>query len=59
MTSAARALLRLYIRISPISRGKRWLMENLGHFFWTATKQRVTLPGGGVMMLDINEHVQR
>ncbi len=57
--SAGRFLLKAYIKNSPIRRGKHWLMENLGRRVSTAKPQRVTLPGGAVMVLDIKEHVQR
>jgi FkbM family methyltransferase len=57
--SAIRDLLKAYIRKSPVNRGKRWLMESVGGLVSTSVPQRVTLPGGSAMLLNINEHVQR
>ncbi len=59
MKSAIRELLKTYIRKSPVRRGKRWLMESVGSLVSTSALQRVTLPGGSTMLLNINEHVQR
>jgi FkbM family methyltransferase len=54
-----RAGLRAYIRHSPLERGKTRLMEALAAACADREPQRVVLPGGALMDVDLREHVQR
>ncbi len=58
-TSFWRALVWLYVRRCPVTRGKRRLMEALAPRYATDELMPCSLPGGARLRADLREHVQR
>jgi FkbM family methyltransferase len=54
-----RGVVRGYVRLFPVSRGKRRVTELLAPLYASSELQACSLPGGANMRVDLGEHVQR
>jgi len=54
-----RNLVRAYVRYSPISRGKRYVMDTCAPLYLGSKELVSELPGGARVNVDLHEHVQR